>query len=140
MANRVVLGAFDGTYVLRVSRPGFNVLSTGLTRSQLSFDSRWPETGNELLSGSFSINTSNTVTINFGTTLADVPIVSLRVRGSDGASYIAHSAYDDSMLSTTHFSLEVSTSQFSFRKGWPYPTDLFGGTSLVAYNVFRNVF
>ena len=45
MANRLVLGAFDGDMVLRVSRPGYNVLSTGLTAEQISFDSRWVSTG-----------------------------------------------------------------------------------------------
>jgi hypothetical protein len=41
MANRVVLGAFDNTFVLRVSRPGNNVLDTALAPEKLSFDSRW---------------------------------------------------------------------------------------------------
>lgn len=44
MANRVILGEFNGDYVLRVSRPGHNVLNTALARKNLAFDSRWPET------------------------------------------------------------------------------------------------
>lgn len=60
MANRVVLGEFDGDYVLRISRPGFNVLSTSLPRQNLAFDSRWPENMN--------IVTSATVTVSTGTT------------------------------------------------------------------------
>ena len=43
MANRVVLGAFDNTYVLRISKPGFNVLDPNLSAGQLVFDSRWSE-------------------------------------------------------------------------------------------------
>lgn len=43
MANRVVLGAFDNDYVLRVSRPGYNVLDPNLSAKQLAFDSRWSQ-------------------------------------------------------------------------------------------------
>ena len=52
MTNRVVLGAFDGTYALRVSRPGSNVLTTTLPTEQLAFDSRWAAAGNVLAQGS----------------------------------------------------------------------------------------
>ncbi|MBX4911374.1 hypothetical protein HJA82_29110 [Rhizobium bangladeshense] len=45
MANRVVLGAFAGTYVLRISKPGFDVLDTSLSAGNLSFDSRWSSVG-----------------------------------------------------------------------------------------------
>lgn len=41
MANRVVIGAFDGTYVLRVSKPGYNALDPDLPSAGLVFDSRW---------------------------------------------------------------------------------------------------
>lgn len=41
MSNRVILGAFDSTFVLRVSRPGADVLNTALPVEQLAFDSRW---------------------------------------------------------------------------------------------------
>lgn len=64
MANRVVLGEFDGDYVLRISRPGFNVLSTSLPRQNLAFDSRWPENMN--------IVTSATVTVS-GAGIYSVP-------------------------------------------------------------------
>ncbi|QIG75629.1 hypothetical protein EVC20_058 [Rhizobium phage RHph_Y2_17_1] len=45
MTNRVVLGAFAGTYVLRISKPGFDVLNTSLADGNLSFDSRWSSVG-----------------------------------------------------------------------------------------------
>lgn len=76
MANRAVLGAFSGTQVLRVSRPGFNVLSTSLTSDQLAFDSRWTETLNEIMSG--QINAYGTV--SFGRTFPTPPLVVLRKR------------------------------------------------------------
>lgn len=76
MANRAVLGAFDGTYVLRVSKPGFNVLSTGLTVDQLAFDSRWAETGNAFMSGSAAIGSE----VSFGTTFSKPPFVVARIK------------------------------------------------------------
>lgn len=51
MVNRVVLGAFDSTFVLRASRPGFNVLTTTLTPEQIAFDSRWARAANIYASG-----------------------------------------------------------------------------------------
>lgn len=76
MANRVVLGAFDGTYVLRASRPGFNVLSTTLTTEQLAFDSRWSEAGNIFLRGSVvRANAGAATQIMFGETFARPPAV-----------------------------------------------------------------
>jgi hypothetical protein len=41
MSNRLILGAFDSTFVLRVSRPGANVLDPALPVEKLAFDSRW---------------------------------------------------------------------------------------------------
>lgn len=51
MTNRLILGAFAGTFVLRVSRPGFNVMDDSLPPECISFDSRWQETMNVLMSG-----------------------------------------------------------------------------------------
>jgi hypothetical protein len=51
MANRTVLGAFDNTFVLRTSRPGFDVLSTGLAPQQVAFDSRFARAANVYASG-----------------------------------------------------------------------------------------
>jgi hypothetical protein len=41
MTNRVVIGEFEGTYVLRVSRPGYNAMDPNLPSIGLVFDSRW---------------------------------------------------------------------------------------------------
>ncbi|MGO7308774.1 hypothetical protein ACCS91_33505 [Rhizobium ruizarguesonis] len=41
MSNRLVLGSFANTFVLRVSRPGVDVLNTAVPVEQLAFDSRW---------------------------------------------------------------------------------------------------
>ncbi|QIG69090.1 hypothetical protein EVB78_057 [Rhizobium phage RHph_N1_15] len=51
MTNRVVLGAFDGTFVLRISKPGFDVLNTSLSDANLSFDSRWGSVGKLWMKG-----------------------------------------------------------------------------------------
>lgn len=58
MANRVILGAFDGTHVLRVSKPGYNVLDPNLPASALSFDSRWAEIAGVFMEGTVLLNNS----------------------------------------------------------------------------------
>ena len=83
MANRVVIGAFDGTYVLRTSQPGNDVLNAGLTPNQLSFDSRWSEIGNWLSSGRFVWNHDETSkTITYGQTFSSPPSVLAWVSGT----------------------------------------------------------
>lgn len=66
MANRVVLGSFADTYVLRVSKPGFNVLDDTLSTDKVVFDSRWAETGNVMQSGTV-------VPDNLGVARIDIP-------------------------------------------------------------------
>lgn len=66
MANRVILGEFGGDYVLRVSRPGFNVLDPALPRQNLAFDSRWPENMNIVASGTLGYSGSAVSAINHG--------------------------------------------------------------------------
>lgn len=57
MTNRVALGALPGGgFGLRVSRPGFNVLDTGLTGQQLAFDSRWSFAARIHMEGTFSVD------------------------------------------------------------------------------------
>lgn len=51
MTNRVILGAFAGTHVLRISRPGFNVQDDTLIPEQIAFDSRWASTANIIAQG-----------------------------------------------------------------------------------------
>ena len=41
MVTRAVLGTFSGVQRLRVSRPGFDALDTGLSPIELAFDSTW---------------------------------------------------------------------------------------------------
>lgn len=41
MANRVVIGAFDGSYVLRVTKPGHNALDPNVPSTGMVYDSRW---------------------------------------------------------------------------------------------------
>lgn len=68
MANRVVLGAFDNTFALRVSKPGYNVLSTTLTAKQLAFSSQWAETANTILKGSITFTSAAYVDVMYGET------------------------------------------------------------------------
>ena len=140
MANRVVLGAFDGTHVLRVSRPGFNVLSTGLTPKQLAFDSRWQESGNVFMSGNFSAPaTGSWLTIPFGTTFNTPPLVLLRIIG-DGPRYLPSLSQVDLWVNTSeHNSILINTSNFQYRKG--QFNDLnFMDTRTVYHTVLRNVY
>lgn len=68
MVQRVLLGAFQGTYVLRVSREGFDVTNTTLNANQLVFDSRYTETMEILASGTVQsgpFNSTQKVTVNF---------------------------------------------------------------------------
>lgn len=139
MANRVVLGAFDGTYVLRVSRPGFNVLSTGLTTNQLAFDSRWSDTGLEFMSGNFTADNSGSVTINYGTTFATPPTVIFRIIG-DGGAYKTTDSNWTLEPATGVSNVNVNTSSFTFTKGsggHPFPT--WSGSRTVYYTVLRNL-
>lgn len=58
MANRLLLGKHPNfaDIRLRISRPGFNVLSTGLTRDQIHFDSTlWNSTLGILATGTVAI-------------------------------------------------------------------------------------
>lgn len=139
MVNRVVLGAFDGTYVLRASRPGFDVLNTGLTRNQLAFDSRWSETGLEFMSGTFAVDHGDSVTINYGTTFAQPPIVVLRCIGN--GVYFALTDHYNHLGANNPFSsrLRVNVSSFSFFRGTTVPIP--PGTGMTChYTVYRNVY
>jgi len=68
MANRVVLGAFDSTFVLRASLPGQNVLSTALTAKQLAFSSEWAEAANCFLTGSITFSSAAYIDVMYGET------------------------------------------------------------------------
>ena len=80
MVNRVALGALPGGgYGLRVSRPAFDVLNTGLSGKQLAFDSRWPTAARVHLEGSITCGASGNLTtyssVGFGTTFGSIPPV-----------------------------------------------------------------
>lgn len=44
MANRLVLGAYGGTFGLRATKPTYNVLDMTVAARNVSFDSRWSAT------------------------------------------------------------------------------------------------
>lgn len=55
MANRLVLGAVDGSYKLKVSKPGYDVM-TALQNKQLAFSTDWNEAGNIIAIGSVALS------------------------------------------------------------------------------------
>ncbi|RUU75714.1 hypothetical protein [Mesorhizobium sp. M7A.F.Ca.MR.362.00.0.0] len=57
MANRLVMGAVDGSYKLKVSKPGYDVM-TALTNEQLAFSTDWDDAGKVLMTGSATLNGS----------------------------------------------------------------------------------
>jgi hypothetical protein len=65
MVARLILGLFDGAYRLRVSKPTKNVLSTGLTREELAFDSTWDEIVQIVASGTATSNNTNEGSTSF---------------------------------------------------------------------------
>ncbi len=85
MVARSVLGLFDGSYRLRVSKPAKNVLSTSLTRDELAFDSAWDEIIQIVAAGTATSNNTNEggtlfkryLLYEFPTPLAYVPMVLL---------------------------------------------------------------
>lgn len=79
MTNRLILGQFDGTYLLRVSRPGFDAMDPNLRPSQLAFDSRWMTTLQVHISGNVTM-LNNQVVIPHG--LGYRPFVMIFLSGS----------------------------------------------------------
>ncbi|OQM75602.1 hypothetical protein [Manganibacter manganicus] len=80
MANRVLLGNFNGDYKVRISRPGFDVMDANLNNNQLSFTSDSPEIGRIVQRGMINLvpagyDDISDVTVNFGVTYAEIPIV-----------------------------------------------------------------
>lgn len=91
MSNRVVLGALPGGgHGLRVSRPGFNVLNTGLSGKELAFDSRWATAARLFLNGTVTlpvVTPASYYTIGFGTTFPVIPPVIIMKRQSSGSTW-----------------------------------------------------
>lgn len=76
MANRIVLGELPGGgHGLRVSKPGSNVLSTGLQGRNVAFDSRWFGSSQLVTMGSVKVPQTGSTTVNFGVTLPTPPTV-----------------------------------------------------------------
>lgn len=102
MVARSVLGLFDGAYRLRISKPTKNVLSTGLARADLAFDSTWDEIIQIVASGTATSNNSNEgsstfkryLLYEFETPLTYVPMVILlspatkTIRNNPGSVYV----------------------------------------------------
>ncbi|QIG76836.1 hypothetical protein EVC30_007 [Rhizobium phage RHph_Y1_11] len=141
MANRVVLGAYNGTYAFRVSFPGFNVLDPALTKDQLAFSSEtsWAtETANILLTGFFLWSGSTYIDVLFGQTFATnkIPMVlfwpflsSGQVNGSD---YIYQESWSDGGVSgTKQFrAFELYTDRARFYK--PTNSSYYGASYIIA--------
>jgi hypothetical protein len=93
VANRALLGAVEDTYGLRISKPTFNVLTTTLTREQLSFDSRWNWMSNCVLTGQATLGAApssptengTTLVVSYGQTLPAVPqiLIETQIVGGD---------------------------------------------------------
>lgn len=93
MANRTILGEFDGTYVLRVSRPGADVLNASLSPEFLAFDSRWQDTARVYMSGVVSpwsaIGNDAYIDIPLGyaPTNTTLPVILMQVRCTGTSFY-----------------------------------------------------
>lgn len=91
MTNRVVVGALPGGgHGLRVSRPGFNVLTPGLTGKELAFDSRWTTAARLYTRGTLTLPVVTPVsyyTLSYGTTFPVIPPVLIMRRQSSGSTW-----------------------------------------------------
>lgn len=77
MANRIVIGQMpDGSFGVRVSQAGYDVLSNPVDNEKLIFNSDWGSTVPLYLKGSYNKTSSETTldTISF-TSLGYVPVV-----------------------------------------------------------------
>lgn len=119
MVNRTVLGAMDGTFGLKVSKPGFDVLTS--TGKQLVFDSRWTESLNLLMSGEMTVP-SGGATLYFGQTLPYIPVVWVAFWGQQIPNW----------WSSTYVRLQVTTSSVFFVS----PTQ--GTSVIVDYHILRS--
>lgn len=91
MTNRVVVGALPGGgHGLRVSRPGFNVLTPGLTGKELAFDSRWTTAARLYDTGTVTLGVVTPVsyyTLSYGTTFPVIPPVLVMRRQVSSSSW-----------------------------------------------------
>lgn len=73
MANRVIMGSFNGDYRLRISAPGYDVLNTGLVSPQLRFSTDWGRLGNIWMQGTITMGANTTQDLMFGRTFTLPP-------------------------------------------------------------------
>lgn len=86
ISNRILLGAFPeggGKYGLRVSQPGYNVLSNPVDDEQLVFNSDWPAVLPIHQTGTVTLTAGQTQTINFPS-LGYTPFVTALVKRGSG--------------------------------------------------------
>jgi len=104
MTNRVIFGDFNGEYVLRVSRPGYNV-AAALATKNLAFDSRWPDALTVHQTGSFS--TDDTISVSFPS-LGYVPVAFVMAWDRPRSRF---SGFNDGEVYHTHNKIYVDQSQ-----------------------------
>jgi hypothetical protein len=122
MANRLVLGAFDGTFVLRASVPGSDVLSTSLAPSKIAFDSRWADMMRIIQHGNVTLASGASTTITHG--LGFVPMA---------AAWMYKNAADPDMMSQeygTRIELKATTTTLAIRHS-------VGSTFSIKYVIFN---
>lgn len=83
MSNRVIIGQFpDGGYGMRISEPGYDVLSNPIDPERLIFNSDWDNTVNIAARGSVTIApTANSVTVALASPV-NIPVVVYAHRSS----------------------------------------------------------
>ena len=139
MVDRVLLGSFDGTYVLRVSRPGYDVKNTGLSEKNLAFDSRWAEVGQELMRGSvdFTPDAAGMMTFYYPTPMNPPPVV-IAISQSPGGTIAVCGDRRSYGAGSGSFFLDVFTDRFTWRRNFSFePT---GYPYRIHYTVYRNVY
>lgn len=132
MANRTVLGAFDGTYVLRTSRPGYDVLNTGLAAKELAFDSRWGSAANILASGitRMTLVTGDLVgytycNISLPAGLSRVPVVRALIRHDTQTDLFSHTT--KSMITGYGYNSGTGVFQIQGHQPWSLPPGAYNG-------------
>lgn len=97
MTRRVILGDLPGgDYGLRVSKPGYDALSTSLQPKQVSFDSRWTRSARVHMTGKVTGDS----TVYFGKTFSTPPLVYVVFTDSQGRyrNYSVYGQFSDGNL------------------------------------------
>lgn len=141
MVDRVLLGAFDGTYVLRVSRPGYDVKNPALTPNQLSFDSRWQEAGQELMRGSvvFDPDPTGKMTFYYPSPMDPPPVVIAAAQSLSGTTVQTGDRRAHGSGASSVF-LNIFTDRFEWRRVFSPEPEYTGFPYIIHYAVYRNVY